>query len=245
MRTALCFQADNFVGREYFARLVEAGCRPTRVATVGRMKPESIAREIERTGGMWTPPALPPDAIDRRFDSSGDPGLAAWLRDESIDVAIQGGVGILRDAVLAAPRLGWVNVHPGALPAYRGNACPEWAVLNGDEVVATAHLIDAGIDTGPVICAARYPVGTGTSYAAFRAQLYAHCATVLIQALAQLAANGRRAAVPQNETGACYRPAMDAPTLEHVKARFAPAPLQSPIALRPTGCGSGPKEHHR
>ncbi|MBL8700139.1 MAG: hypothetical protein JNK67_17305 [Alphaproteobacteria bacterium] len=220
MRTALCFQDGNFVGREYFARLAEAGRRPDRVAAVGRMKPESVARELERTGGLWNPPALPAGAIDRRFESSADPALASWLRDEAIDVAIQGGVGILRDAVLAAPRIGWLNVHPGALPAYRGNACPEWAVLEGEDVVATAHLIDAGIDTGPVVCAARYTIEPGWSYAAFRANLYAHCARVLIAALDRLAAQGAAAAEPQSATGACYRAAMDATGLARVMALF-------------------------
>lgn len=220
MRTALCFQDGNFVGREYYARLVEAGRAPTRVVAIGSMTPESVAREIERTGGLWKPPALPAGAVDRRFESTRDVALAAWLRDEEIDVAIQGGVGILRGSVLTAPRIGWLNVHPGALPAYRGNACPEWAVLNGEEVVATAHLIDAGIDTGPAICAARYAIDPAWSYAAFRAHLYAHCASVLVAALVRLEEQGHAAARPQDKTGACYRPAMDAATLARVHACF-------------------------
>lgn len=232
MRTALLFQDGNFVGREYFARLVEAGRRPDRIASVGAMTPESVAREIERTGGLWNPPALPADAVDRRFETTRDAALAAWLREERIDVAIQGGVGILRDDVLDAPRIGWLNVHPGALPAYRGNACPEWAVLKGDDVVATAHLIDAGIDTGPVIYAAPYAIDPAWSYAAFRAHLYAHCARVLVAALARLEVEGTAAASPQDETGAAYRPAMDAETLAQVKARFTPSRLSTREAPR-------------
>ena len=220
MRTALCFQDGNFVGREYFARLVEANRRPDRVALVGRMKAESVAREVERTGGLWKPPALPDGAADRRFDSTGDTALAKWLRAERIDVAIQGGIGILRGDALNAPRLGWINVHPGALPGYRGNACPEWAVLNGDPVVATAHLIDEGVDTGPVVCAAPYRPPQGASYAAFRAGIYVHCAEVLIKALALLSAQGKAAATPQPIGGASHRAAMDDATAARVRLMF-------------------------
>jgi folate-dependent phosphoribosylglycinamide formyltransferase PurN len=221
MRTALCFQDGNFVGREYFARLVEAGRAPDLLVAVGRMRLESIAFEIERTGGLWNPPAIPPDALSARFESPADPAFAARLRAQGVDVAIQGGIGILKGEALAAPRIGWLNVHPGALPAYRGNACPEWAVLNDDDVVATAHLIDAGIDTGPVVCAARYPIDSSKSYAAFRAHLYAHCASVLATALVRLETEGRASAAPQDNLGASYRPRMDAATLNLVKARFA------------------------
>lgn len=49
--------------------------------------------------------------------------------------------------------LGIVNAHCGDLPRYRGNACPNWAILNGEERIGLcAHLMDAEeIDSGPVI----------------------------------------------------------------------------------------------
>lgn len=220
MRTALCFQDGNFVGREYFARLVEAGRMPDLLVAVGRMNPESIAFEIERTGGLWNPPAIAPDALSARFDSPADPAFAAWLRAQGVDVAIQGGIGILKGEALAAPRIGWLNVHPGRLPQYRGNACPEWALLNGDPVVASAHLIDTGIDTGPVICSAVYDVRTGWSYAEFRAHLYAHCAGVLVDALTLLARDGHAAATPQDEAGAMYRPKLPPDLLAALRTRL-------------------------
>ena len=34
-----------------------------------------------------------------------------------------------------------VNIHPGSLPSYRGKNCPEWAVLQGDKVIITAHIM--------------------------------------------------------------------------------------------------------
>jgi methionyl-tRNA formyltransferase len=222
LRTALLFQDGNFVGREYFARLDEAGRRPDFVASVGRMPPQSVATELARTGGKWTPPEVPAAAVAGRFERLGDPALWAALREAAVDVAIQGGVGILKPDMIAVPRIGFLNVHPGRLPAYRGNSCPEWAVLNGEEVIATAHLIDDGIDTGPLICARPYPIDPVWRYEDFRARLYAHCAAVLIEALQRLeaAADPAVAARPQDEASACYRPPMPPDLVAAVKAKF-------------------------
>ena len=206
MRTALLFQDGNFVGREYYAQLSARGRKPELVAAVGRMSPQSIEREIARTGGLWNPPDLPEDQTVHRFDSLRDPALWTLLREEGIALALQGGVGILTEAMLAVPSIGFLNVHPGRLPRYRGNMCPERAILNGDEVWATAHMIDGGIDTGPVVAAKRYDVDRKAGYHAFRANLYAHCADVLAEAIALLgsAPDPRGVAQAQTREGAAY-----------------------------------------
>lgn len=187
LRTALLFQAGNYVGREYLGVLRAAGITPDMVATVGRMPEASIARERQRTAGRWNPPPLDalldaPNAV-AHYESLADPELWQRIGDAGIDIAIQGGIGILKPDMLAAPRIGFVNVHPGRLPAYKGNTCPEWALFNGDDIYATAHIIDAGIDTGPIICEGRYAVSDDWDYFDLRANLYAHCAHVLVTAL--------------------------------------------------------------
>lgn len=54
-----------------------------------------------------------------------------------------------------------INLHPSLLPSYRGRAPLNWAILNGEsEVGLTAHLIDEGVDTGPVLCQKRLSVST-------------------------------------------------------------------------------------
>ncbi|MGI9422328.1 MAG: formyltransferase family protein [Hyphomicrobiaceae bacterium] len=228
MRTALLYQAGNFVGREYFAALDESGLRPTVTATVGTISAASTERERSRTGGLWRPQGIPSDAVSDTFESASDPRLGEFLGNMQIDVAIQGGVGILSGQNLTRPRIGWLNVHPGSLPQYRGNSCPEWAILNGDEVVATAHLLDKGIDTGPVICSQAYSIGADWTYHAFRANLYAHCARVLIEALRLIAAEGASAAHSQDEAGACYRKSMPPETLQHIKGLFPLAAKAAP-----------------
>jgi methionyl-tRNA formyltransferase len=221
LTTALLFQDGNYVGREYYSALAEAGHAPTLVAAVGRIRSKSVEREIARTGGGWNPPAIPNDVRFHRFEDLNDPALPALLRARDIDLAIQGGLGILGPAVLGAPRIGFVNIHPGRLPAYRGNSCPEWALLEGQPVMATAHLIDEGIDTGPVIHAREMAIDPGWAYENFRAHLYGHCANVLIEAIARLERDGPGCATPQPEAGACYRDPMPDETMARVRALFS------------------------
>src|SRR5579884_2183505 len=78
-----------------------------------------------------------------------------------VDLAVHAGAGILRESVLAAPRLGTLNAHMGLLPYYRGMNVAEWAALNGDPVGCSVHVVDRGIDTGPVVCVR--PVDTGSA----------------------------------------------------------------------------------
>ena len=66
---------------------------------------------------------------------------------------------------LAPFRIGVLNAHHGDLPAYRGNACSNWAILAGEPAItASVHLMEGGVlDCGRVICQERYPLGSATT----------------------------------------------------------------------------------
>jgi methionyl-tRNA formyltransferase len=54
-------------------------------------------------------------------------------------------------AALEVPKHGWVNLHFSLLPAWRGAAPVQHAVLHGDEITgASVFELEAGLDTGPV-----------------------------------------------------------------------------------------------
>lgn len=58
---------------------------------------------------------------------------------------------LLRPAALEIPRHGWINLHFSLLPAWRGAAPVQHAILHGDDVTGAAtFLIEEGLDTGPV-----------------------------------------------------------------------------------------------
>lgn len=83
----------------------------------------------------------------------------ACLREWSPDLLIFTGGNILRKPLLDVPRLGVLNVHLGMLPEVRGMSSPEWSLLNGVPIGVTIHLMDAGIDTGPVLQRFEFPEG--------------------------------------------------------------------------------------
>ncbi len=60
---------------------------------------------------------------------------------------------VLGAAAIGSFPQGILNAHAGDLPRYRGNACPNWAILNGeDRIGLSIHLMEAGaLDSGPVV----------------------------------------------------------------------------------------------
>jgi len=72
------------------------------------------------------------------------------------DVLVYTGGGILRKPLLRVPKIGVLNAHLGALPQYRGMNVMEWAMLNDDPLAVTVHLIDPGVDTGPILFSSEF-----------------------------------------------------------------------------------------
>jgi methionyl-tRNA formyltransferase len=81
-----------------------------------------------------------------------DEAFRARLGELSVDAAAVVAYGALVPGdLLAAVPHGWVNLHFSLLPAWRGAAPVQHAVIAGDEVTgATTFLLERGLDTGPV-----------------------------------------------------------------------------------------------
>ena len=77
-----------------------------------------------------------------------------------LDAAVVVAYGlILPQAVLDAPRLGCLNMHASILPRWRGAAPIQRAIMAGDaETGVDAMMMEAGLDTGPVIASRRTPI---------------------------------------------------------------------------------------
>jgi hypothetical protein len=73
------------------------------------------------------------------------------VRGLAPDLGIHAGASLLRQPLIEAFRLGILNAHMGLLPTFRGMNAAEWATLEGAPVGCTVHLIDRGIDTGPIL----------------------------------------------------------------------------------------------
>ena len=59
---------------------------------------------------------------------------------------------IIPDGILEVPRLGAYNIHGALLPKYRGRACVNWAVLNGEtKTGSTLHVMTSFADRGDIV----------------------------------------------------------------------------------------------
>jgi len=81
-----------------------------------------------------------------------EPEFQQRLRELAPDVVPVVAYGALvPPSALEIPKHGWVNLHFSLLPAWRGAAPVQHAVLHGDEVTgASVFELEAGLDTGPV-----------------------------------------------------------------------------------------------
>lgn len=86
-------------------------------------------------------------------DTPRDPGFLDRLRALAPDCCPVVAYGaLLPPLALDVPAHGWVNLHFSLLPAWRGAAPVQRALMAGDEVTgASTFVIDAGLDTGPVL----------------------------------------------------------------------------------------------
>ena len=82
------------------------------------------------------------------------------LRDIAPDMIIVAAFGqIIPSEILELPRFGCINVHASLLPAYRGAAPIQWAILNGDsEAGVTIMKMGEGLDTGDMISRKVIPI---------------------------------------------------------------------------------------
>jgi len=78
----------------------------------------------------------------------------------------------LSNSILNSVEYGVVNIHPGILPEYRGCTCVEWAIYNDEKIGNTAHFMDEGYDTGPIITSEWYEFTKDSDYQAIRVKVY-------------------------------------------------------------------------
>jgi methionyl-tRNA formyltransferase len=113
---------------------------------------------------------------------------------------------LLRPAALAIPRHGWVNLHFSLLPAWRGAAPVQHAVLRGDEVTgACTFEIEEGLDSGPVYGSVTESIGPRDTSGDLLARLAESGATLLVATIDAIA-DGTAKAVPQPADGVSLAP---------------------------------------
>lgn len=113
---------------------------------------------------------------------------------------------ILPDDILALPKYGCINVHGSLLPAYRGSAPIQRAVINGDAVtgVSTMYLASE-MDAGDVIYTAETEIGATETSGELFDRLAVMGAELLVKTVRDIK-NGTAPRAPQDHSKATYAP---------------------------------------
>jgi methionyl-tRNA formyltransferase len=117
---------------------------------------------------------------------------------------------LLPQAALDIPPHGWVNLHFSVLPAWRGAAPVQHAVLRGDDITgATTFLIVKELDAGPVFGTLTEPVRPTDTSGDLLGRLAVSGAELLVRTLDAIE-DGSVRAVPQPADGVSFAPKLTA-----------------------------------
>jgi methionyl-tRNA formyltransferase len=136
-----------------------------------------------------------------------DPEFLDRLREIGPDCCPVAAYGaLLPQAALDIPPHGWVNLHFSILPAWRGAAPVQHAILHGDDVTgASTFLIVKELDAGPVYGVLTEPVRAGDTTGTLLGRLSRSGAELLVATLDGIE-DGTVQAVPQSAEGVSFAP---------------------------------------
>jgi phosphoribosylglycinamide formyltransferase-1 len=146
-------RGSNF---EAIARNVLAGTLPARIALV--ISNRADAGGLERARALGVPARLMPSKGKDR--DAYDNELIAALRESEVNiVCLAGFMRLLGPGFVRAFPGRILNIHPALLPAFPGLEAQKQALDYGVKFTGcTVHLVDEGVDTGPILCQAVVPV---------------------------------------------------------------------------------------
>jgi phosphoribosylglycinamide formyltransferase-1 len=127
------------------------------VSAVASNRPE--ARALQRASAAHVPAAaFPLEDFDDRAQR--DATMANWLQERGVRLVVCAGyMHLLTTPFLERFRERIVNVHPSLLPQFPGARAIDEALAAGVETTGvTVHLVDEGLDTGPVVRQEPVPV---------------------------------------------------------------------------------------
>src|SRR6266851_7696774 len=179
-------------------RLVFAGTPQTAVPVL-----DALLRSRHEVAAVLTRPDAPtgrgrkvePSPVARRAREAGvevltppkvrDPAFLDQLRKIAPDCCPVAAYGaLLPQSALDIPLHGWVNLHFSVLPAWRGAAPVQHAILHGDDITgATTFRLVAELDAGPVFGVLTEPIRPGDTAGDLLARLAESGAGLLVETL--------------------------------------------------------------
>jgi methionyl-tRNA formyltransferase len=196
--------SDSVFSNRHFTALVEAGCAVAAVVDVppGRRVSTNVSRQA---GGSFVEIARQKGTPFFEPASPNDNAFIQNIRALSPDFFMAVGyMLLLKQALLAVPRVVAANFHASLLPAYRGKHPVFWALRNGEPWCGlTIHEMSPGLDTGDIMFQVRVPTKETDSVSS----LYERIMTASVPLVAKLVEAVQRGTVsrsPQPSEGASY-----------------------------------------
>lgn len=138
---------------------IGGGTLDAEIALVLSDKPDAYILERARKAGIATG-VIDCRGFKTKFPEEAQAETAAALKDAGVElVCLAGFMRLLKAPLLDAFPQRILNIHPSLLPAFPGMEAWKQAVAaKASESGCTVHLVDGGMDTGPVILQAAVPV---------------------------------------------------------------------------------------
>ena len=199
-------------GAEVCAVVLPAGVKDTSQPSIRRIEPPTKARTMlpVLSSSLYTSIAriawersIPVWEVRRMTDTETHTVYSSYEADAFCVACFS--LYIPR-GIMEIPRLGCLNVHPSLLPANRGPDPLFWTFRNGGrETGVTIHLMDEGLDTGPIVAQEHIAVPDGIRYAELEARCAELGGSLLARSLWELY-RGSTHLTPQDESKSSYLP---------------------------------------
>ncbi len=230
-----------FMGTPTFAAthltaLLEAGydivgvfTKPDKPQGRGMKLTPSPVKEVAITHGL---PCYQPDTLKTE-----DAYAAYAALQPDLTVVVAYGL-FLPQPFLTLPLLGCINVHGSLLPAYRGAAPIQWAILNGETVsgVCIQHMVKA-MDAGDVILSKSVDITENDTFGTLHDKIMLLGVSALLETIPALE-SGTAPRIPQDEALVTFAPLIQQEHRVIDWSKPASTILHQVRALQPVPCAT-------
>jgi phosphoribosylglycinamide formyltransferase-1 len=166
--------------------LLDSGIRKSIVA-VGSDQPEAPA--LARARAADVPTFVVPMAEDREVWNR---DVVEYLQAHEADLVVTAGfMRVLGGPVIEAFENRIINSHPALLPSFPGAHAVRDSVESGVKVTGcTIHIVDEGVDTGPIIAQSPVTVRDGDTVESLHERIKEHERTLLVDVLGRIVREG-------------------------------------------------------
>ena len=202
---------ENIFGRELIRVLLERNL-PLAAIIIEKGSKRSQTMLDYLKNDFYNPPSLSELLVGRQVkifevDNLNGENCRTFLESLAPDLVLLGGSSrIIKPEIIKTSQTGIMNAHPGLLPDYKGRDVVGWAIYNGDSIGATCHLIDEGVDTGPILLQERASYAKGETLLGIRVRIMKLCADLMSRSVLGLMNSDLQPVAQLPDAGKTYGP---------------------------------------